>query len=362
LTFETLVGEIEQQKQRARAKDVLAGWEKLLAVAEGFAARSVADVDPAVGRHWALIRIRVSGYQGIAADPPLEIEIDPTPGITVLHGPNGSGKSSIADAIETALQGSPREPMTGTGGKTPLWERVHCGRDSDEAIIDLDLLSGRERLEIRCRLDSKSQLVEHNVILYGAGEPTRIDLSKTTWKSALAGHRPIFGYAAIERQIQIAKDLQELLESLLAFSGCFETFKREVDRCSKESRDAKTGWSNALKSAQQRVAEVDKERGQEDHQGLLAIVWPDVGDDPDEWLSSTGLAESGAAIPEVTEEHYQRLVVTGNEANEALITLEAAETSLHARLAGPLKQLHAAAREISDKRSTCPVCATSGVD
>lgn len=121
LTFETLVEKIEQKKQRAQTEDARAGWEKLLAVARSFAGRSDADVDPAVGRRWALVRIRVSGYQGIAAESPLEIELDPTPGITVLHGANGSGKSSIADAIETALQGSPRAPMTGTGGKAPLW-------------------------------------------------------------------------------------------------------------------------------------------------------------------------------------------------------------------------------------------------
>lgn len=363
LTFETLVEKIEQRKQRAQTEDARAGWEKLLAVARSFAGRSDADVDPAVGRRWALVRIRVSGYQGIAAKSPLEIELDPTPGITVLHGANGSGKSSIADAIETALQGSPRVPMTGTGGKAPLWERVHCGRDSDEAIIDLELLSGRERLEIRCRLNSASQPVEHDVTLYGDNASTRIDLSKTTWKSALAGHRPVFGYAAIERRIRIAKDLQEFLDSLLAFGGCFDTFKQEVDRCGKKSKDAKTEWQNALRSAQRKVAEVDRERGQEDQLDLPAIVWPGVDDDVDTWLLSTGLTESGTAIPEVTEEHYQHLVVAANEASEALIALEvAATTSLHAQLAGPLKQLHAAAREIGDKGLTCPVCATSDVN
>jgi hypothetical protein len=81
LTFEILVREIEQQKQRAR--ETLTGWEKLLVVAQAFAGCSDADVDPAVGRRWALVRIRVSGYQGIATESPLEIELDPNPGITV---------------------------------------------------------------------------------------------------------------------------------------------------------------------------------------------------------------------------------------------------------------------------------------
>jgi DNA repair exonuclease SbcCD ATPase subunit len=46
----------------------------------------------------------------IGDEESLAIASDPTPGITVIHGPNGAGKSSIADAIETALQGRVRSP------------------------------------------------------------------------------------------------------------------------------------------------------------------------------------------------------------------------------------------------------------
>ena len=86
------------------------GWKKLLDVAIGLAGGTSVEDDPSASGAWYLTRIRVKGYQGIGDGPFLEIELDPTPGITVIHGANGSGKSSIADAIETALQGRIREP------------------------------------------------------------------------------------------------------------------------------------------------------------------------------------------------------------------------------------------------------------
>ncbi len=364
LTFEDLVSEIEQKIKKSITRSARAGWGKLLDVAQSLAGRSDADIDPAVGQHWKLVRISVSGYQGIATEPLLKIEFDPNPGITILHGPNGSGKSSIADAIETALRGKPREPMPGTGGKEPLWERRHCGRDATEAIIELELVSRHERLKIRCRLNSESRPVEHNVILYRDGTAIPIELSSTTWKSALAAHNPVFEYAAVERRVQTAQNLQEFLDSFLAFGECFNEFKQEVDRHSKKSQDAKARWSTAWKSAKQKVDEVDTEHRQEGQQDLATITWPEEFDpDPDAWLSREGLTETGAAaLPEVTEECHHRLVVAGNEASEALTALAREEDSLHARLAGPLKQLQAAACEIGDKGSICPVCATSEVN
>lgn len=106
LTFEDIVELAESKKVKATAPDKIAGWDRLLAVARDLAGTGGGTDDLAVGRTWSLVKIRIQGYQGVAAEAPLEIELDPTPGVTVIHGPNGSGKSSIADAIETALHGA----------------------------------------------------------------------------------------------------------------------------------------------------------------------------------------------------------------------------------------------------------------
>ena len=223
LTFEDVVELAENRRSKARADDKVAGWDRLLDVARGLAGSGGGGDDLAVGRTWSLVKIRIQGYQGVSVDVPLEIDLDPTPGVTVLHGINGSGKSSIADAIETALHGAPRKPVsTGGGGSEPLWERQHCGRDADEALVEVTVLAGGERLVLSCRLNPDGQVVERRAQHVVDSSATDVDLTTTTWHSALAGLRPVFGYAAVERQVQLARNLQEFLEPLLALGGCFD--------------------------------------------------------------------------------------------------------------------------------------------
>ncbi|MHB1615269.1 MAG: AAA family ATPase [Actinomycetes bacterium] len=363
LTFEALAVKIEAFRTHARSDDVSAGWDKLLGIARGLGGSSDATDDPAIGRRWALTKVCVSGYQGIGTGARLEIELDPTPGITVLHGPNGSGKSSITDAIETALQGAPRTPAaTGTGGKAPLWERVHTNRDANGAEVELTMLCQGESLRINCRLDAKGQPIDHSCRLSSQRSSTPITLARTTWTSALAGHRPVFAYAAVERQVQLARDLQGFLESLLAFGGCFETFKQTVDTAAASSKNDKQEWDRGLKAAQGRVDQVDQGRSTSGMRTLQSLVWPEVTDDPDQWLSKQGLAETGSAVQEITDDHRSRLVTAASEAKRALDELREHETSLLARLAIPLRQLHTAAKDLPSPGKVCPVCQTSDVE
>ncbi|MCL4446636.1 MAG: AAA family ATPase [Actinobacteria bacterium] len=363
LTFESLAEKIQEFLDNARSEDVKVGWNKLLDIAQSLSGSTGVANDPAIGRHWALTKVRLSGYQGISAGTLLEIEFDPRPGITVLHGPNGSGKSSITDAIETALHGVPREPAaTGTGGGAPLWERVHTNRDADGAEVELSLLSGREALSINCYLDANGQPIDHSCHLRSENSSTSIDLAKTTWRSALAGHRPVFAYATVERQVQLAKDLQGFLESLLAFGGCFETFKHAVNTEAESSKTDKQEWGTSLTTAQDKVKQVDEERNTPGMRTLRPVVWPEVTDDPDQWLSEQGLAETGSAIQEVTDDHENRIVKAAAEAKSALDKLQEHETSLLARLATPLRQLHTEAKGLPNSGMLCPVCQTSDVD
>jgi hypothetical protein len=362
LTFEDLVALTEQRRDRATAPDSLEGWDRLLQVARALAGGGTSDGDIARGRIWRLLRVRIEGYQGVGVAP-LEIDFDPTPGVTVLQGPNGSGKSSIADAIETALHGVPRAPTaTGAGGNAPLWEREQCGRDVTEASVETTLIAGREQLVLSCRLNRGGQVTQRQVRrIADDGTSTDIDPSATTWRSALAGHRPVFGYAAVERQVQLARNLQEFLEPLLAFGGCFDALKAGVKDAGATSAAARSRWDRALADAQRAVAAVDQQRTRPDAVDLPAVVWPAIADDPGGWLAMSGLTETGATAPEVTEEHADRLRDSAAGAAAALDALEAAETSLHARLAGPLTDLHHRAEHLDEHGRTCPVCDTADV-
>lgn len=330
LTFEHLVTLAEQSRDRATAPDSITGWDRLLQVARALAGSGTGNGDVARGRIWRLLRIRIEGYQGVGK--PLEIDFDPTPGVTVVQGANGSGKSSIADAIETALRGEPRPPAAGSGGNTALWEREHCGRDSAEASVEATLIAGPERLVLSCRLDPDGRVTQRRVQRIAQdGAAVNVDPSDTTWASALAGHRPVFGYAAVERQVQVARNLQEFLEPLLAFGGCFDALKAGVKEAGATSAAAKARWDRARVAAEDAVDEVDRDRDRPDAPGLPAIAWPGIADDPDHWLTASGLTGTGAAVPEVTEAHFGRLRDAAAGATAALDTLESAETSLHAR-------------------------------
>lgn len=358
LTFEHLVELAEGRKSNARESGKRAGWERLLGVARELAGAEGSGDDVVGGRTWSLLRVTISGYQGVSADHALEIDLDPTPGITVLHGPNGSGKTSIADAIETALHGQPRQGLTpGTGGKLPLWDREHTGRDAKIASVELTLGSGHERLRLSCRLDPEGQVTGREVELTNEQGTHSVDLASTTWRSALAGHRPVFGYAAVERQVQMAKDLQEFLEPLLAFGGCFDTLKQEVDQRGSSATAAHKRWTDARVAAISAVKRVDDERSRPGLPNAPAITWPDVSDDPDAWLSNHRLMDEGQAVAEVTPEHQDRLAESATATLDALSELASVGDSLHARLAGPLRDLHDAARQLSDSGATCPVCA-----
>lgn len=356
LTFDDLVALAEAKRANATSPASSAGWDRLLEVARALATGRGAGPDLVSGRRWSLIRVAVQGYQGVTE--PLTIDLDPSPGITVLIGRNGSGKSSVADAIETALHGEPRAPSTtGSGGNAPLWDREHCHRDADEAHVEVTLLAGPETLTLGVRLGSDGTITRSAVHAKG-GTRTEVDLAATPWSSALAGHRPVFGYATVERQVQRARNLREFLEPLLAFGGCFEELQRAVDAAGTASAAAQKQWSQARTQAQQRVAQVDRERSGNE---LPDIEWPEVTDDPDTWLATVQLTDSGTATPEITLAHHDRLHAAAGAAATALDELETAETApaadpILARLTSPLTDLHRAAGHLDQHGDTCPVC------
>lgn len=249
---------------------------------------------------------------------------------------------------------------TGTGGRAPLWERDHCGRDADEAFVEVTLLAGDEQLVLSCRLDQDGEVTERREQRITGSAAEEVDLTATTWHSALAGHRPVFGYATVERQVQLASNLQEFLEPLLAFGGCFEALKSAVRDARAGSADALVRWRAALVSTQSAVADVDSQRTRADDTDLPALAWPGADDDPDDWLAAHELTET-AGVPEVTEQHHERLDTAADRVTDALDDLESAETSLHARLAGPLRALHERAAVLAAAGEICPVCATGGV-
>jgi ABC-type Mn2+/Zn2+ transport system ATPase subunit len=359
LTFDDLARLAREKRDRAQSPLRIAGWNRLLTVLDALTGSGAGD-DLAVGRAWSLVRIRILGFQGVGV--PFDLTIDPTPGITVVHGPNGSGKSSVADAVETALLGRPR-PSTpaSSGARAPLWDRRHCGRDAQRAHVQVTLQHGVEELVLTTRIDPDGRVVQRTVTHDDGGGPVAIHLDDGTWQSALAGHRPVFGYAALERQVQTAANLREFLEPLLAYGGCVEALKAAVDEAAAPSLAAATHFNNALYQTRDTVSTVDAERRRDDEPDLPPLTWPAIVDDPETWIAAHGLTDEAAEITEVTLGHGARIRTALDQALAAVDEAEAAETSLHARLSGPLHALHAAATTLDDPGQTCPVCGSADV-
>lgn len=360
VTFADLAAAIKAKRDGARDDRSTAGWQRLYEVAQGLAVDD-AQEELVAGRSWRLWRVRVQGYQGVSAEHPLEIEFDVTPGITVLHGPNGCGKSSVADAVDTALRGSPRQPVaSGSGGKLPLWEREHCGRDAEQATVEVTLAHRTERLVLTCELDPSGDVIERTCLWQQGEQSTAVDL-EGAWQSALAGHQPVFGYAAIERRVQVAKDLQGFLEPLLALGGCFAALEAAVEDAAAPAKDAAVRWQVALTGAKSAAAAVDAERRRPGLDELPAIAWPQPDAEPEDWLKAQGLGDTGEVLAEVTGAHRFRCSDAAEAVNLALDALQAGEHSLHGQLAVPLRGLLNEGESLDDPGRDCPVCSTGNV-
>jgi recombinational DNA repair ATPase RecF len=75
------------------------------------------------GRAWFLSRLEVGGFIGIG-HPPVPIELESRPGLTIVTARNGVGKSSLALALRHLLAGAPiREAVDADLGV--LWNNLH---------------------------------------------------------------------------------------------------------------------------------------------------------------------------------------------------------------------------------------------
>lgn len=351
LTFERLAERAEQRAARATARK--GGWERVVETSQALAGGG-RDNGLLSAAPWALVEVRIENYQGVTSMEPLIV--DPTPGVTVLRGENGSGKTSLAEGIETALVGRPRPRTVGSGGKSPLWDRSHCARDADEASVRLLLARASDRLELSVRLDRSGEVVDRGALLHTSTGTTTLDLDETPWLSAVKGCRPVFAYASVERQVQLAKDLQEFLEPMLALGGCFEELRDRIRSEAEEPTAAETRWRRALGAAREQVSHVD--RRYDDGTGSLPdLVWPAISDDPEAWTTASGLTERGELLDPVAGGAGSRLREAADAVLDSLRELQVVESTTIARLAGPLRDLDRAAADLDLPGDQCPVCA-----
>lgn len=364
LTFDDLKTRIEGAGEAATGEAQIRGWAKLNEVVIDLGGKTATEANLLAQKRWALTRVKISGYQGISSTTPLEFSLSPSPGITVIQGLNGAGKSSIADAIDSALRGAPRQHFRslGTGGREELWARDHCGRHESQALVEVELAHNSEIVTLKLKLDTTGAPSRWDVAHSSYGVTTTVDLDETPWRSWLAIFSPVFAYATVERQVQQAKDLKDFLEPLLAFGGCFAELEAAVATKADTAKKANAAFELALKQARSNVEAIDQRWDPRGEGGLADIGWPKITDDPDDWATHEGLLKQGHQVPEIASEHKIRIKAAVAAMKSSLTQIRNTKRSVQSLLALQLKELSREAQLIDGPGQCCPVCSTKDVD
>ncbi len=259
-------------------------WRLVLDMIEDRVGGAASEATPPLsGRQWHLVSVRVEGFRGIGES--LEVAIDPTAGLTVVHAPNGTGKSSLSDAVRAALWGAPSQQPRA------LWRAVDRASGAPRAAIRARLRCGPDELTLHWSDDA-----EANAVYRSADGEQAVAVDDPEWQSALQAFAPVFSYADVHDSLSTDKALQTHLENLLALGPCFMLLKGDVDQRASEANEAGDRLHELKYEAQAAVDQVD-ERFDQGGAGPGEIVWPHLWTrDVDEWLREHSLDGDATAL------------------------------------------------------------------
>ncbi|MFF3971960.1 AAA family ATPase [Streptomyces rubiginosohelvolus] len=351
-------------EMRDSATKTKAGWGNLISLINRLRVEDNNNLDPTIGEPWRITGLRLCGFQGTTSV--LELQIDPSPGISIYHGPNGSGKSTIADGIRTAISGKTgwwAEAISATGRSKfdPLWERVNKARDSEQSWSEVTLVRDRESLLLTCTLTDDGEVEEaFGTWTSNTGKNHRVDMRETTWRHALEGHPPVFSYAEVERRVQQSADLQKYITNLLALGGSFTYLETLVSEQSEAAAASKKAIDGALRRGKLLINEVDQRfLLKEPSLAIAEINWPVVDDSVDDWLSFHKLSDTGSPTVEVTSSDLDYVLHSVSAVDAAIQKLEHAPELFSPRIAQHLDALYRDVAEVPHPGGECPVCNSS---
>lgn len=255
-------------ENRLESDDTLTDEERLiiLAAVEGDdALADVANFEPPTGEdlHPAtepvepagafLKQIRVKGFRGIG--PAAQLDIRPSPGLTVVAGRNGSGKSSFAEALEFALLGTTARWQERRGSAWEgAWRNLH---DGDPASIEATFVEeevGPTKVSVLWASDADRN--EHSTFVQRSGEKREAGVSSLGWDGPLAAYRPLLTYDELGAILTAEPSkLYDKLASVLGLEQIADAVKRlegharQLSAPEKEVADAKRSVVAALEQS-----------------------------------------------------------------------------------------------------------------
>src|SRR3954451_23102363 len=153
--------------------------------------------------------VTVEGFRGIG--PRATLELEPSPGLTVVVGRNGSGKSSFAEGLELLMTGV----LKRWEGRPKAWrETWQCLHHTDPTRITARLLlEGGEAVEL-------SQTWPHGAgygDASGRAEPAAV-LACHGWDRDLPSFRPFLAYAELATMFDTLSSLYDALTPVLGLA------------------------------------------------------------------------------------------------------------------------------------------------
>ncbi len=332
--------------ERLGASDLDAEARRVIELAVDTGAESTASAPPV----W-LRSVTVEGFRGIG--PTAKLELEPSPGLTVVVGRNGSGKSSFAEGLELLMTGALKRWEKRPKAWTETWQCLHH--------------TGPTRLSAELLLEGSGTTVALGQEWpHGAGygdssgraAPAAV-LAEHGWDRDLPSFRPFLSYAELATMFDTLSSLYDALAPVLGLA--------DVDELGKRLGEARLAYDNQRKavaaSKDALVARLDPE---DERAALVAGVLgarkPDLN----------ALAELLRDTPEYGEDTAQlrRLaglaVPTDDEIRDAFEALRVAERAhsdaagTDARRATDVAGLLRRALAVRDGED-CPVCGTPGV-
>lgn len=135
-------------------------------------------------------QIKVHGFRGIG--PEAQLDLDPTPSLTVISGRNGSGKSSFAEALEVALTGTTYRWRDRAAQWKEQWRNLHGGEPAHIEVTLAEENVGQTKLTVEWSADA--DLKDAQIWTQRPGEKRQGGIDSLGWGTPLEMYRPLLTY------------------------------------------------------------------------------------------------------------------------------------------------------------------------
>lgn len=203
-----------------------------------------------------LKQIKVRGFRGIG--PEAQLDLSPSPSLTVISGRNGSGKSSFAEALELALTGTTYRWKARSSQWKDKWRNVHNG---DPTSIEVTLAEeGIGPTRVTVTWPKGAELEGRITSLQRLGEKKQAGTESLGWAGPLETYRPILTYEEIGAILSAEPSvLYDALSTILGLMQVTDAVKA-LDAYRKAMSAPETALRTAVTSLRQDLQMLDDER------------------------------------------------------------------------------------------------------